>query len=108
MKLENIREVSKNYSLGTSLPAKIKILSILAKNSRKQKLNFSCSALFHMKTMIHTLLYRCFQICSDWTKCYLKLAKLIYLFKSNGFSENLINGRFKTFLDNKHRIEEKW
>ena len=33
-----------------SLPAKIKVLSILAKPLDKQILNFSCSALFHMET----------------------------------------------------------
>ena len=29
------------------------------------------------------------------------------VFKSNGYPENLINNCFKTFLDNKHRIQEK-
>ena len=35
-----------------SLPAKMKILSILAKTLEKQKLNFSHSALFHMETRV--------------------------------------------------------
>ena len=35
-----------------SLPAKIKILLILAKTLEKQKLNFSLGALFHMKTIV--------------------------------------------------------
>ena len=34
------------------LQAKRKILSILAKNLEKQKLNFSGSALFHMETRV--------------------------------------------------------
>ena len=53
--------------------------------------------------MIHTLLYKCFQICSDWTKFYLELD----VFKSKGYSDNFINNFFKIFLDNKHRIQEK-
>ena len=53
--------------------------------------------------MIHTLLYKCFQICSDWTKFYLELD----VFKSKGYSDNFINNFFKTFQDNKHRIQGK-
>ena len=52
--------------------------------------------------MIHTLLYRCFRICSDWTKFHLELVKLMDVCKSNGYPENY----FKAFLDNKHRIQE--
>ena len=57
--------------------------------------------------MIHTLLYRCFRICSDWTKFHLELVKLMDVFKINGYPENFINNCFKAFLDNKHRIQEK-
>ena len=39
-----------------SLPAKIKILAMLAKNSLKQELNFFRSVLFHMETRV-TLKY---------------------------------------------------
>ena len=56
---------------------------------------------------IHTLLYRCFRICSDWTKFHLELVKLIDVFKNNGYPENFINNCFKVFLDNKYRIQEK-
>ena len=35
-----------------SLPPKMKILSILAKTAEKEKLNFSRSVLFHMKTRL--------------------------------------------------------
>ena len=38
-----------NDTLAFSLPAKVKTLLILAKTFEKQKLNFSRSALFHMK-----------------------------------------------------------
>ena len=57
--------------------------------------------------MIHALLYRCFQICSDWTKFHLELVKLMDVFNSNGYPENFIYSCFKTFLDNKHRKQEK-
>ena len=57
--------------------------------------------------LLHTLLYRCFLICSDWAKFHLELVKLIDIFKSNGYPENFINNCFKGFLDNKYRIQEK-
>ena len=41
-----------NHSLVSSLLGKMKILLILAKTLEKQKLSFSCSALFHMKTKV--------------------------------------------------------
>ena len=41
-----------NDSLVPSLPAKMKILLILAKTSQKQQLNVSRSALFHMKNRV--------------------------------------------------------
>ena len=56
---------------------------------------------------LHTLLYRCFQICSDWTKFHLELVKLIDVFKNNGYPENFINNCFKVFLDKKYRIQEQ-
>ena len=77
--------------------------------------------------VIHTLLCRCFQICSDWTKfhlelvklyrCfwifsdrskfYLELVKLMDVFQSNSYPGNIINNLFKEFLDHKHRRQEK-
>ena len=57
--------------------------------------------------LLHTLLYRCFLICSDWTKFHLELVKLIDIFKNNGYPENFINNCFKVFLDNKYRVKEK-
>ena len=48
---ENLK-TSQNDSLVSSLPAKMKILSILEKTSGKQKLNFARSALIHMKTRV--------------------------------------------------------
>ena len=57
--------------------------------------------------LLHTLLYRCFRICSDWTKFHLKLVKLTDVFKNNGYPENFINNCFTVFLDNKYKIQEK-
>ena len=57
--------------------------------------------------LLHTLLYRCFRICSDWTKFHLELVKLTDVFKNNGYPENFINNCFKVFLDDKYRIQEK-
>ena len=57
--------------------------------------------------LLHTLLCRCFRICSDWTKFHLELVKLTDIFKNNGYPENLTNNCFKMFLDNKYGIQEK-
>ena len=57
--------------------------------------------------LLHTLLYRPFWICSDWTKFHLELVKLIDVFKNNGYPENFIDNCFKVFLDNKYRAREK-
>ena len=56
---------------------------------------------------IQILLYRCFWICSDQHKFHLDLVKLMDVFKSSGCLENFISNCFKTFLDNKHRIQKK-
>ena len=55
--------------------------------------------------LLHTLLYRCFRIYSDWTKFHLELLKLIDVFKNNGYPENFINNCSKVFLDKKYRIQ---
>ena len=39
---------------------------------------------------LHTLLYKFFRICSDWTKFHLELVKLTDVFKNNGYPENLL------------------
>ena len=56
---------------------------------------------------LHTLLYWCFWICSNYTKFNLELVKLIDVFKNYGYPEKFINNCFKVFLDNKHRVREK-
>ena len=61
----------------------------------------------HKIGLLHTLLYRCFRICSDWTKFHLELVKLTDVFKNNGYPQNFINNCFKVFLDNKYRMQEK-
>ena len=57
--------------------------------------------------LLHTLLYKFFRICSDWTKFHLELVKLTDVFKNNGYREKYINNCFKVCLDNKYRIQEK-
>ena len=52
MKYHKILKTSQNDSLVSSLPAKMKTLLILAKTLEKSKLNFSSSAIFHMKTRV--------------------------------------------------------
>ena len=64
---------------------------------------------YHLVTKLvcYILLYRCFQICSDWTKFRIELVKLIVVFKSNGYPDNFIYNCFKVFLDSKYRLQEK-
>ena len=57
--------------------------------------------------LLHTLLYRCFRTCSDWTKFHLELVKLIDVFEKNGYLENFINNCSKLLLDNKYRMQGK-
>ena len=55
--------------------------------------------------LLHTLLYRCFRIYSDWSKFHLELVKLIDVLKNNGYPENFINNCSKVFLDKKYIIQ---
>ena len=47
--------------------------------------------------MIYFLVYRCFEICSYWTKFQLNFLKQIFL--KNGYPQSFIDNCFKTFLD---------
>ena len=49
--------------------------------------------------MIYTLLYRCFKICSDWTKFKEELNFLKQISLKNGYPQLFIDNCFKTFLD---------
>ena len=49
--------------------------------------------------MIYTLVYRCFKICSDWTKFQEELNFLKQIFLKNGYPQSFIDNCFKTFLD---------
>ena len=50
--------------------------------------------------MVHTLAYRCFRICSDWTKFNQGLRFLKGVFLKNGFPSGLIDFCFKKVIDN--------
>jgi len=49
--------------------------------------------------MIYTLVFRCFRICSDWTKFHNELKLLKEIFLKNGYPTSFIDKCFKTFLD---------
>ena len=49
--------------------------------------------------MIYALVYRCFKICSDWTKFHEELKFLKQIFLKNGYPQSFIDNYFKTFLD---------
>ena len=54
----------------------------------------------------YTLAYRCFQICSSWTKLHNELVCLKETFLKNGYPEDFINKCFKKFMDNIHVAKE--
>ena len=56
--------------------------------------------------MFCALMYRPFLICSDRTKFQLELFKLKQVFKTNRYAENFINNCLKTYLANKHKMQE--
>ena len=50
--------------------------------------------------MVYTLAYRCFKICSDWTKFHEELRFLKQVFLENGYPLSFIDlNCFKTFAD---------
>ena len=55
---------------------------------------------------VYTLAYRCFQICSSWTKLHNELVCLKETFLKNGYPEDFINKCFKKFMDNIHVVKE--
>ena len=49
--------------------------------------------------MVYTLAYRCFKICSDWTKFHDELSFLKQVLLKNIYSLSFIDNCFKTFVD---------
>ena len=50
--------------------------------------------------MVYTLAYRCFQICSNWTKFNEELKFLKGVFLKNGYPSGFIDSCFKKVIDN--------
>ena len=55
---------------------------------------------------VYTLAYRCFRICSCWTKLHNESVSLKETFLKHGYPEDFINKCFKTFMDNIHVLKE--
>ena len=55
--------------------------------------------------MLYSLGYRCFTLCSDWTKFHRKLVTLQEIFQRNGYTTSFIDQAFKKFLDRLHIIK---
>ena len=56
--------------------------------------------------MVHTLVYRCFRICSNWTQFHTELIYLKRIFQKSSYPKNFIDKCFKRFLNNVHLIKE--
>ena len=52
----------------------------------------------YKKSLIFTLLFRCFSICSDFSKFHLEIKKLRDIFKRNGYPSSLIEMCIRTFF----------
>ena len=50
--------------------------------------------------LVNTLAYRCFRICSDWTKFNQELRFLKGVFLKNGYPSGFIDSCFKKVIDN--------
>ena len=55
---------------------------------------------------VYKLAFRCFRICSSWTKLHTELVFLKEVFLKNGYPENFINKCFKRFVDNINVVKE--
>ena len=55
---------------------------------------------------VYTLTYRCFRICSSWTKLHNELVCLKETFLKNDYPKYFINKCFKKFMDNIHVVKE--
>ena len=49
--------------------------------------------------LLHTLLFRCFTICSSMQNFHLEIEKLRHIFKQNNYPTNIIDHCIKTFLN---------
>ena len=62
---------------------------------------YSFLASAYMFGTAYLLAYRCFKICSCWTKLHTELSSLKqYFLKKNGYPENFTSNCFKRFTDN--------
>ena len=87
---ENLK-TSQNYCSAFTPPHEMKILSALPEIAEKQKLNFSNSVLFHMKTKV-CLKY----FASDWVLS--KFCVIITMSKEKSFPMSLGNASFYVFI----------
>ena len=55
--------------------------------------------------MLYTLVYRCFTLCSDWTKFHGELVALKEIFQRNGYPTSFVGKCFEKFLDRLHIIK---
>ena len=56
--------------------------------------------------MVYILVYRCFQICSNWTQFHTEWFSLKGKFQKNGYPENFMDKYFEKFLNKVYLVEE--
>ena len=70
----------------------------LCKSTKKYKF-VSVKTPNHKLSMIYTLVFRCFSICSTWTNFHNELVFLKDILLKNGYPISFIDKCFKTFCD---------
>ena len=56
----------------------------------------------YKKSLIDTLLFRCFSICSDYTSFHLEVENLREIFKKNSYPSGIIEKPIRSFLNELH------
>ena len=56
----------------------------------------------HKKSLIDTLLFRCFSICSDYTSFHLEVENLREILKKNSYSSGIIEQFIRSFSNKLH------
>ena len=55
---------------------------------------------------VYTFAYRCFRICTSWTKLHTELTRLKQIFLKNSYPKSFINKCFKRFMNSIHVVKE--
>ena len=67
---------------------------------------FSNQPFLYKVNAIKTLLFRCYNVCSNFANIHLEIKKLTQIFIQNSFPTQLVNNQVKKFLNNIFKKKE--